>query len=129
SPAADGWRDASGCDGGLPSGRPAPFGGRKRLERIGRLDRVRLPVPFEGPQPPLVRREVDDGKAVLLDRLDLLVHVEMDGRQRAGPASGGRPAAWTRADGAGEHRMDRIGLDVELAAAQHTSDRNRVHIA
>src|SRR5215472_14708155 len=89
------------------------------IEAVDRLDALRLHVPLEHPQHDLVGRKIRDGEAVLLDRLYLFVHVEMGRRQRAGAPARRRPAAWTRADRTGQHGIDRIGGEIELAAAHH----------
>jgi hypothetical protein len=72
---------------------------------------------------------IRDGEAVLLDRLDLFVHVEMGGRQRAGAAAPGRPTGQARADRTGQHRVDRVGGEVERACAQHAADADGVEVA
>src|SRR5215813_11337315 len=68
----------------------------ERLERVDGLDRLRLHVPFELAEQHSVRREVNDREAVLLDRLYLLVHIEMCRRERSSPAPPRRPAAGPR---------------------------------
>src|SRR5882757_5578627 len=77
--------------------RPWQLGGVERLERVDHFDRLRVAVPFEHPKHHLVGREVDQRKAVLLDRLDLLAEIEHGGRQcgRAAKADRG-PAAGPR---------------------------------
>src|SRR5262245_38154972 len=100
----------------------------ERIEAVDRLDALRLNVPLEHPQHDLVGREICNGEAVLLDRLYLFVHVEMGGRQRAGAPARRRPAAWTRADRTGQHGIDRIDGEIELAAAHHAADGNGMQV-
>src|SRR5262249_35686452 len=122
-PAALGWAavaEPRACVFQLPW--PDQFGRVERLQRVDFLRGLSLYVPFELPQHHLVRREVDDGEAVLLDRLDLLVHVEMDRRKRSGPASPGWPAEGPRADRARKDGGDRVLREIETAAAQHPAD-------
>src|SRR5215831_9451252 len=65
----------------------------ERIEGVDRLDALRLHIPLEHPQHDLVGGKIRDGEAVLLDRLDVFVHVEMGGRQRTGAPTRRRPAA------------------------------------
>src|SRR5882757_8014501 len=79
------------------SRRPWQLGGVERLERVDRFDRLGVAVPFEHPKHHLVGREVDQRKAVLLDRLDLLAEIEHGGGQRGRAAKADRgPAAGPR---------------------------------
>ena len=57
--------------------RRVQFSRMERLERIDRFDRLRLYVPFYKLQHNFIRGEVGEGKTVLLNRLHLLVQVEM----------------------------------------------------
>ena len=58
------------------------FEEQRKVLRFGwlGLHALSLPIPLEQSHRHLVRRKVDDGEAVLLDRPDLFVHVEMSGR-------------------------------------------------
>src|SRR6267143_1206960 len=73
----------------LYSPRPRQLRLVKRMQRIHLVDSLDLVIPFEEPQHHLVGREIDQRESVLLDRLDLLRHVEMGRRHRAGAAPAG----------------------------------------
>jgi hypothetical protein len=64
----------------------------KWFERVDGLDGLRFPVPLEKPHDHLVRREVDKGEAMLLDRFHLFIHIEVRGWHCPGPASPRGPA-------------------------------------
>src|SRR5438445_488854 len=100
----------------------------ERLKRVDCFDRLCLDVPFEKTQDYFFPCKVRDGKTVLLDRLDLFLHVEMRRRHRAGAAPSRRPAerAGARAERPRQHDIDGVVFQIEPAAAQHASDRDRV---
>src|SRR5262245_1428380 len=111
---------------GLPrpwtrSTRAHEFGGVKRLERVDCLDRLHAALPLEEPQHDLVGQEINNGEAVLLDRLELLFEIEMGGGEGAGAAPFGGPTGRPRADRSRQDRVDRVGPEVERAGAQHAA--------
>src|SRR5712672_4089443 len=101
------------------------------LQRIHLVDSLGLVIPFEELQHHLVGREIDQRESMLLDRFYLLHHVEMGRRHRAGAAPARWPAERRRAaaDRPGDDGRDRIGPEVELAAAQHAADADRMQVA
>jgi hypothetical protein len=90
----------------------------KRLQPIDRLDRLSLYVPCEEPQHDLVFREVGEDKAMLLDRLDLLLEIEnRRGRGRCAANAYRRPTARPRPDRSRQGDVDGIAFEIERAAA------------
>jgi hypothetical protein len=101
----------------------------KRLQPIDRLDRLSLYVPREEPQHDLVFREVGEDKAMLLDRLDLLLEIE--NRRGCGRCAANaylRPTARPRPDRSRQGDVDGIAFEIERAAAKHGAERNRMHV-
>src|ERR1700759_5871866 len=111
----------------LPSGA-LQFGRVERLESIDIADRLGLLVPFEVAQRDRLWGEVDQQKAVFLDRRDGFLHVEMLRRLRANAAKFRRPPPRARAQRAREHRDYRIAREIELATAHHSSLRSRMQV-
>jgi hypothetical protein len=60
---------------------PPKFGRVERLQAVDALWRFGFPIPFEELQHDPVWQEIRHGETMLLNRLDLLLHVQMGGRR------------------------------------------------
>src|SRR6516225_589235 len=95
---------------------------------VSMVSKLRPHIPFELPQHNFVRGEIYNREAMLLDRLYLLVHVEMRRWERAGATERRGPAVWAGAYWPRKDRIDRISPEIELSAAKHTANRNGMQI-
>src|SRR5215469_2196130 len=99
------------------------------LQIVYSLRRLRVHIPFEEPQTDSIRKKIGDGEAVLLDRLYFFPDVQVRGRSRAYTSERRWPTAWTGSNWTGQDCSHRSFLQVELARAENTANRDSMQIA